>query len=115
MTTKVIASTSGMVSATTRPARTPRLTKLTASTMATASKSARVKLTDRLLNHHRLVRDEVHADADRQVADDAVHLVVQRLAEFEQVGTGLHPDGQTDGRLAAVSGRAPSAGRCSRG
>ena len=43
ITTKVIASTSGIVSATTSPARRPRLTKLTTSTMATASNSARVK------------------------------------------------------------------------
>ena len=43
MTRNVMASTSGIASATTRPARTPRLMKLTTSTMATASNSARVK------------------------------------------------------------------------
>ena len=43
MKTKVAASTSGIASATTAPARSPRLMKLTASTMATASNRARVK------------------------------------------------------------------------
>ena len=40
MTRKVIASTSGMEIATTRPARIPRLMKLMASTITTASNSA---------------------------------------------------------------------------
>ena len=43
MNTKVAASTSGMAMATTRPARRPRLRKLTTSTIATASNRARVK------------------------------------------------------------------------
>ena len=61
------------------------------------------EVADRLLDHHRLVGHEVHADADRQVADDAVHLGVQRLAELEQVGAGLHADRQADRRLAPVA------------
>ena len=43
MTTKVMASTSGIDSATTNPARMPRLRKLTTSTIATASNRALVK------------------------------------------------------------------------
>ncbi len=43
MTTNVIASTNGMHTATTTPARSPRLTKLTSNTIRTASPSARVK------------------------------------------------------------------------
>ena len=43
MTTKVMASTSGIDSETTSPARTPRLKKLTASTITTASNRALVK------------------------------------------------------------------------
>ena len=43
MKTKVAASTSGMATATTRPARRPRLRKLTTSTITTASNSALVK------------------------------------------------------------------------
>src|SRR5258708_3022084 len=42
-TRKVIARTNGMPTATTTPARTPRLTKLTSNTIRTASPSARVK------------------------------------------------------------------------
>jgi hypothetical protein len=41
MNTNVIASTSGMLTATTRPARMPRLTKLTMSTMPMASNRPR--------------------------------------------------------------------------
>ena len=44
MTRKVTASTTGMVIATTSPARSPRLIKLTIKTIATASSSALVKL-----------------------------------------------------------------------
>ena len=43
MNTKTMASTSGIEQATTSPARTPRLTKLTASTITTASNKALVK------------------------------------------------------------------------
>src|ERR1700712_546664 len=43
ITLKVIASTIGIASATTKPARRPKLTKLTASTITTASNSARTK------------------------------------------------------------------------
>ena len=43
MTTKVMARTSGIAIATTRPARSPRLKKLIPSTITTASNSASVK------------------------------------------------------------------------
>ncbi|MNE63144.1 hypothetical protein D3C80_1584750 [compost metagenome] len=43
MNTNTIASTSGIEQATTSPARTPRLTKLTARTITTASNRALVK------------------------------------------------------------------------
>ncbi|MNN43371.1 hypothetical protein D3C81_1576050 [compost metagenome] len=43
MNTNTIASTNGIEQATTRPARMPRLTKLTASTITTASNNALVK------------------------------------------------------------------------
>ena len=73
MNTKVAASTSGMAIATTRPARRPRLRKLTTSTITTASNSARGEAADRLLDDRRLVGDQVHADADRQVGHDLRH------------------------------------------
>ncbi|MNK95664.1 hypothetical protein D3C87_1159110 [compost metagenome] len=43
MNTNTIASTNGIEHATTSPARTPRLTKLTSSTITTASNKALVK------------------------------------------------------------------------
>ena len=55
---------------------------------------------DRLLDHDGLIGHEVHADADGQFADDLVHLLLQRLAELQQVRAGLHADGKADGRLA---------------
>ena len=55
---------------------------------------------DRLLDDDGLIGHEVHADADRQLADDPVHLLLQRLAELQQVGAGLHADGEADRGLA---------------
>ena len=101
ITTKVIASTSGIDSATTSPARMPRLTKLTASTIATASNSARVKpptasSTTTGWSETRCTPTPTgRSPTIRSIA------VVQRLAEFQQVGAGLHPDGEPDRRLAA--------------
>ena len=88
MTTKVMASTSGIDSATTSPARMPRLMKLTASTITTASNSALREAADRLLDDDGLVGDEMHADADRQVADDLVHLL---LAAPRRTPAGWRP------------------------
>ena len=101
MTTKVMASTSGIDSATTRPARMPRLMKLTASTMTTASNSARVKPETASSHHLRLVGDQMHADADRQLGQRSRFICSsQRLAEGQQIGARLHADGETDRRLA---------------
>ena len=55
---------------------------------------------DRLFDDLRLVGDEMHAHADREIGDDLGHLPLQRLAEVEQVGTGLHADGEPDRGLA---------------
>ena len=40
---------------------------------------------DRLLDDRGLVRDQVHADADRQLGHDLAHLAPQVLAELHQV------------------------------
>ena len=45
----------------------------------------------------------MHADADRQFGDDLAHLLLQRLAEVQQVGAGLHADGKPDGGPAIVT------------
>ena len=68
MTTKVIASTSGMATATTMPGRQPSARKLTASTMAIASIRLLVNSPTASCDDVRLVGDEVQVDADRQVA-----------------------------------------------
>ena len=83
--------------------------------MTTASNSALVKPDDRLLDDDRLIGDEMHADADRQFADDLDHLLLQRLAELQQVRAGLHADGKADGRLAVEPEQASVADRRSRG
>ena len=55
---KTIASVSGMESATTRPGRTPRLTKLTAMMMAIACQSDFMNSPMALFDRHRLIGDE---------------------------------------------------------
>ena len=42
----------------------------------------------------------MRADADRQLADDPVHLSLQGVAELEQVAVGLHADGEADRGLS---------------
>ena len=100
MTTKVMASTSGIDSATTSPARRPRLTKLTTSTMATASNSARVKPPTASSTTTGWSETRCTPTPTGRSPTICVHLGVQRLAELEQVGPGLHADGQPDRRLA---------------
>ncbi|MNM91977.1 hypothetical protein D3C81_1042930 [compost metagenome] len=58
---------------------------------------------DRLLDHHGLVGNGMHADAHRQIADDVVHLLLQRGAEHLDVAAGFHADGQADGGLPVVA------------
>ena len=74
MPRKVTASTSGTDSATTTPVRSPRLMKLTASTMTTASRERAHELLDGAPHHRGLVRDLVHLDPHRQVALEPRHL-----------------------------------------
>ena len=75
MSTNVIASTSGMAMATTTPGRQPSARKLTASTMAMASIRLLVNSPTASCDHVRLVGDEMHVDADRQVARQLRHRV----------------------------------------
>src|SRR4029077_9638619 len=42
----------------------------------------------------------MHSDADRQLADNRIHLLLQSLAEMQKVGAGLHADREADGRLS---------------
>ena len=100
MKTKVPASTSGMAIATTRPARRPRLRKLTAEHDHHRLEQRPGEAADRLFDDRRLVGDQMHADADRQVGDDLAHRALQVLAELQHVAVGLHADGEADRRLA---------------
>ncbi len=94
-----MARTSGIAIATTRPALNPRLMKLIASTMATASNRAFVKPPDRLVNHFRLVGDLFDRDADGKILDDLGHRLFERFAEGEQVAARLHAYREPDGWL----------------
>ena len=100
MTTKVIASTSGIESATTSPARSPRLTKLTASTIATASNSAWVKPPTASSTTVGWSATRCTPTPIGNSATILSHLLVERLAELQQVGARLHADGEPDRRLA---------------
>jgi hypothetical protein len=42
----------------------------------------------------------MHSDPDRQLANDRVHLLLQGLAEVQNVGAGLHSNREADGRLS---------------
>ena len=53
-----------------------------------------------MLNDDRLIRHEMHADPDRQVSDDLRHLLLQGLAELQEVCACLHPDCECDRWLA---------------
>ena len=109
MNTNVMASTSGMLMATTSPARTPRLTKLTSSTMTMASNSAARELPDGFLDHLGLVRDAMHVDADRQIGLDARHFLLERRAQVEHVAALRHRDADADGGLAVEAKHAARA------
>src|SRR5262245_57759073 len=58
------------------------------------------KLTDGFLDDDRLIRHLVHSDPDWQLANDLVHLLLQGLAEMQNVGAGFHVDREADGRLS---------------
>ena len=73
MTRNTMASTSGIESATTAPARRPRLRKLTAEHDRDRLPERLHELVDGVLDGDRLVRDELGLDADRQVRRDLGH------------------------------------------
>src|SRR4029450_7313176 len=58
------------------------------------------KLTDGLLHDDWLIRHLMHSAPDRQIANDRVHLLLQSLAEVQNVGPGFHVDREADGRLS---------------
>ncbi len=85
-----------MLIATTAPARTPRLAKLTSSTITIASKQRVRELPDGFFDHHRLIGDQVGVDTDGHVRLDALHRGVQALAQLEDVSALRHRDAEPD-------------------
>ena len=103
ITTKVMASTSGMAIATTMPGRQPSAMKLTARTMAIGLHQGLGELADGLVHHVRLIGDEVHVDADRQVRGELRDALLDVLAQRQRIAALLHGDGEPDRRLAVVA------------
>ena len=104
MTTKVMASTSGMAIATTMPGRQPSARKLTASTMAMASIKRLDELADGLLDDVRLVGDQMRRRC--RPAGRRVSLARRSLRCSPNARTSpflRHRDGEADGRLAVVA------------
>ena len=100
MTGNTIASVSGIDSATTAPARTPRLTKLTAMMIAIACHSEVMNSPIAPSDHGGLVGHQRRLDADRQVGGDVVHGPLHVAAERQDVAAVAHGDGEADRRLA---------------
>ena len=54
---------------------------------------------DRVLDDHRLIRDQMDSHADRQVGCNLRHFLLQSIAELQEIGARLHPDGESNGGL----------------
>ena len=76
--------------ATTMPVRQPRLSRLTASTMASASISERSNSQTESLHGGRLVGDALELDAVRQLGLDLGDRALDRLAELDDVAVVGH-------------------------
>ena len=100
MTANTMASEIGIASATTVPARMPRLTKLTTAMMAIACHSEVVKIADRLVDDNGLVSHQRRLDAERQVCRDLGHHGADVLAERQDIAAIAHGDAEADRRLA---------------
>ena len=98
--TNTTASTSGIASATTAPARRPRLSRLTAKHDGDGLPQGLHELVDRVLDRHGLVGDERRLDADRQVRRDLRHGVLDVVPEGQDVAALAHGDGEPDALLS---------------
>jgi hypothetical protein len=61
------------------------------------------ELVDRLLHHVRLIGDQAHVDADRQLGRYLFGALANVLAERQRIAARGHGDGEPDGRLAVVA------------
>ncbi len=100
MAMKTMASTSGIDRATTRPALTPRLRKLTSEHDDDRLEEGLGELADGFAHDLGLVRHEVELDADREALHQVFCRFVQALAEGEIVTAIAHVDADADGGLA---------------
>ena len=91
MTTNVIASTSGIAIATTRPARKPKADEADRKDDDDRLEQRSVKPETACLDDDRLIGDPMDSDADRQIGDDLGHLLLQRLAEFSRLAPDFMP------------------------
>ena len=82
------------------PARSPRLTMLTASTMAMASHSASMKSLIEWLDGIGLVGDHDRLDADRQIGLQLLHGLLDVAAQREHVAAVAHGNRQAQAGLA---------------
>ena len=114
MTTKTMASVSGMASAMTRPGLTPRLMKLTDQDDADRLPERRHEFRDRAFDGHRLVRDQDRLDAQRQFGLRIGHHLLDVFAQRQDVAAVAHGDSQPDRRHRRSPGTSAAADRHSR-
>ena len=94
--TNTAASTSGMDSATTAPARRPRLTRLTAKDDGDGLPQRLHEVVHGMLDGHGLIGDERRLDPDRQVRRDLGHGVLDIAAQRQHVAAFAHGDREPD-------------------
>ena len=109
ITTATTPSTSGTESPTTMPVRQPRLNRLTASTIASASISERSNSQIGFADDRRLVGDALELDAVRQLRLDLGDRGLERLAELDDVAVVGHHDAEHQHLLAVVAHRVGAA------
>jgi len=85
ITTNVIARTSGIAIATTRAGPKPKAEKADAKDDGHGFEQRFREARHRVLDDHRLIRDEMNAHSDRQVGQDLRHFLLQRFAELQEV------------------------------
>ena len=97
---KMIATVSGIDSATTAPGRKPRLTMLHGHDDGDGLPQRFHEFADGVLDHHRLVGNQRDVDAERQVGHGGVERGLHVAAERQNVAAVAHGDGEADRRLA---------------
>ena len=94
------ASTSGIDSATTAPARNAEAEQADAQHDGNGLPQGLHEFVDRVLDGHRLVGDQHRLDADRQVLRDSRHRFGDVVSKGHDVAALAHGDGDADALLA---------------